>query len=251
MSMRIARTILFVSIALLSYQCSKLPDQELFSKVTLNIKETNDYIILSAEDSAPTTTLIFYPGGLVDPHSYLSWQDELVSKDPSLRIVTVKMPSNLAVINSTKGSRLFDAFPETETWLIAGHSLGGAMATNMIAKYPEKLEALIYMAAYPSDDRIKNYSGGVLSISAENDGLSTQEDIEEHVSDLPTAYKMDSVNDFPMEIRSKTLYYEIQGGNHAQFGNYGSQEDDLAPTISRDQQQSILIELIQNYLDKL
>ena len=62
---------------------------------------------------------------------------------------------------------------------------------------------------------------------------------------------MDSINDFPSEVRGKTMYYEIKGGNHAQFGNYGEQDNDKEATISSDQQQAILVELIQNYLLEL
>lgn len=248
------RFIFFISILVLPFlfsDCSKLPEEDLLDDISQELYETTDYIILSAQNATPTKTIIFYPGGLVDPHSYLKWQDQLVSNDSTLQIITVKMPSNLAVINSNKGAKLFDHYPDIERWFIAGHSLGGAMATNMIADYPEKLEALIYLAAYPADDRIKDYSGGVLSISAENDGLTTPEDIQDRVSDLPEAYEMNSILDFPNDIKAKTLYYQIQGGNHAQFGNYGKQDDDLEATITREQQQNQVVELIENYLNLL
>lgn len=252
MSTRILKlNLLLLSSLLCLTKCSKLPDKGLLEGVSQQLIETNDFIYLSPEEGTPKTTLIFYPGGLVDPHSYLKWQDQLVSNDSSLQIVTVKMPSNLAVINSNKGAKLFDQFDEMERWVIAGHSLGGAMATNMIDKYPDKLDALIYLAAYPSDDRIKDYGGGVLSISAENDGLTTPTDIQNRVSDLPEAYEMNSIQDFPNDVKAKTLYYQIQGGNHAQFGNYGKQDDDLEATITREQQQNKVIQLIKNYLNQL
>lgn len=242
---------ILLSFIFLTVKCSKLPETELLDGITQELTETNDFIILKSEEGTPKTTIIFYPGGLVDPHSYLKWQDQLVANDSSIQIITVKMPSNLAVISSNKGAKLFDAYDDMERWIISGHSLGGAMATNMIADYPDKLEALIYLAAYPADNRIKGYSGGVLSISAENDGLTTQADIQERVSDLPEAYEMSTISDFPSEVKGKTLYYEIQGGNHAQFGNYGEQEDDLEATITREQQQNQMVELIINYLNQL
>jgi dienelactone hydrolase len=236
---------------ILLVKCSKLPDEDLLDGVSQQLTETNDFIILSPEEGTPKTTMIFYPGGLVDPHSYLKWQDQLVASDSTLQIITVKMPSNLAVINSNKGVRLFEQFTDMERWIISGHSLGGAMATNMIEEYPEKLKALIYLAAYPADDRIKDYKGGVLSISGENDGLTTPADIQDRMSDLPEAYEMNSILDFPNDVKAKTLYYQIVGGNHAQFGNYGKQGDDLEATITRDQQQNQLVELIRNYLIQL
>lgn len=235
----------------LIFCCSKLPDENLLNNVTQNLEETDDFIILSSHNVKPTKTFIFYPGGLVDPHAYLAWQDKLVQEIPNLRIVTVKMPSNLAVLNSGKGELLFERFKSTEQWVAGGHSLGGAMSTNLVDDNRSKIEGLIYLAAYPSDDKIKDFQGSVFSISAEFDGLATSEDINSHVNDLPEAYNMNDENDFPNPLQEKTLYYEIKGGNHAQFGSYGVQEDDLEATISREEQQNKLILLIKNYLNQL
>ena len=196
-------------------------------------------------------TLIFYPGGLVDPHSYLKWQDALVSQNPYLRVVTVKMPSNLAVLGTNKGARLFEMFDETQKWYVAGHSLGGAIATNFVAEYKDNINALIYLAAYPTDDRLSNFSGGVLSIYAEYDGLVAQSEIDDRISDLPEPIYIDSISQLPNELNNKTVYYKILGGNHAQFGNYGAQDGDKEATISTEKQQEILVQLITAYLNKL
>jgi len=227
-----------LAITIVLNSCSKLPEKGLNDNLANTISESQDFISLESNNVAPKKTLIFYPGGLVDPHSYLIWQDQLVSNSPDLRIVTVKMPSNLAVLNTQKGDLLFDEYKNTEQWIVAGHSLGGAMATNFVAENQSKIEALIYLAAYPSDDRLKNFSNSILSIYAENDGLSTIQDIEEHYGDLPSAYFMNTNTDFPSNLSNTTCYYLIEGGNHAQFGNYGEQDGDNPATISREQQQS-------------
>jgi hypothetical protein len=244
------KTLFFLSIFIL-FSCSKLPDASIKNSLENTLFESKDSIVLSSNNSTISKTLIFYPGGLVDPLSYLDWQDDLVSNIPSLRIVTVRMPSNLAVINSQKGELLFDEYLDTEQWIVAGHSLGGAMATNFVAKNQDKIDALIYLAAYPSDDRLKNFSNSILSIHAENDGLTTITDIEEHYGDLPIAYFMSSVTDFPSNLSNTTCYYLIEGGNHAQFGNYGEQDGDNQATISREQQQNEFVTLISNYIQSL
>ena len=41
---------------------------------------------------------------------------------------------------------------------------------------------------------------------------------------------------------------EIQGGNHAQFGNYGPQKGDLPAEISAQEQQSQTVAAIQDFL---
>ena len=241
-----------ISIALLFFQsCSKLPEEGLNESLVNNFSESLDFICLESKTISPTNTLIFYPGGLVDPHSYLTWQDQLITENPELRVVTVKMPSNLAVLNAQKGQLLFDEYKNTEQWIVSGHSLGGAMASNFVAENESKIDAFIYLAAYPSDDRLKNFSNSILSIYAENDGLCTIQDIEEHYNDLPSAYFMNSTSDFPSDFSNTTCYYLIKGGNHAQFGNYGEQNDDNPATIGREQQQNEFVTLISNYIDSL
>ena len=41
---------------------------------------------------------------------------------------------------------------------------------------------------------------------------------------------------------------EIEGGNHAQFGNYGPQEGDLPATISAEEQQAQTVEAISDFI---
>lgn len=40
----------------------------------------------------------------------------------------------------------------------------------------------------------------------------------------------------------------VEGGNHAQFGNYGKQRGDAEATISREEQQDITVEAINKFL---
>jgi hypothetical protein len=41
----------------------------------------------------------------------------------------------------------------------------------------------------------------------------------------------------------------IEGGNHAQFGNYGKQKGDPDATISREEQQDKAVEAIKEFLE--
>lgn len=43
---------------------------------------------------------------------------------------------------------------------------------------------------------------------------------------------------------------EIQGGNHAQFGNYGTQKGDPPAIISSQEQQSQTVTAIQDFLER-
>jgi hypothetical protein len=240
--------LIFIGLFIIS--CSKLPKEDIRDFLENEVSETNDFIVVSANNNA-TETLIFYPGGLVDPNSYLKWQDELVSERPSLRVITVRMPSNLAVLNSQKGERLFSSFPNTQTWLVAGHSLGGAMATNFMEKNQGKIDALIYLAAYPADDRLKSSNRPILSVFGELDGLATPTEIKEREELLPDPYFMIDSLDFPQTLENSTMYYEIKGGNHAQFGSYGTQNGDGAATIPEIVQHNLIVFLIREFIERI
>ena len=41
---------------------------------------------------------------------------------------------------------------------------------------------------------------------------------------------------------------EIEGGNHAQFGNYGPQKEDMPATISAEEQQAQTVEAISDFI---
>ena len=230
--------------------CSALPELEINKGLKNEISENKDFIVVASSEKI-TETMIFYPGGLVDPRSYIRWQDSLVSSRPSMRVVTVKMPSNLAVLNAKKGKLAVEFYSDTEKWYFAGHSLGGAMAAPLIGEYPEKFAAIIYMAAYPANDQLKDFPGTILSISGSNDGLTTSDDIVANKANLPSPHIMKDTFDFPSDIVKKTLYYEIKGGNHAQFGNYGPQKDDQKADITSDAQQNEMNLLILELLKRL
>lgn len=232
--------------------CSSLPEVPLQSEQFQNVySETPDEIVLQSGTVTPTIGFVFYPGGLVDPHAYLKWQDELVTLYPQLKIITVKMPGNLAVLGINKGVSVVKATPSITQWITGGHSLGGTMAAELVKNHPDMFSALVFIASYPADDVLKTWKGAVLSVHAGNDGLSTVQKIETNEANLPAAVIMTSETDFQLPLQQKTHYYEIEGGNHAQFGNYGVQSGDLVATISADEQQQQLIAVIAGFVANL
>lgn len=55
--------------------------------------------------------------------------------------------------------------------------------------------------------------------------------------------------DIPKEENSSFIVGRIEGGNHAQFGNYGEQKSDHAAKISREEQQAQTAEAILNMME--
>ena len=232
--------------------CSSISEPLANQNLQNMLFETADYIVLESKtNTAQTIGFVYYPGGLVGPHAYLQWQDKLVTLNPGLKIVTVKMPGNLAVFGIDKGMTVVKANPAISTWVTGGHSLGGTMAAELVNKNQTTFKGLVFIASYPASDILKNWSGGVLSVHASRDGLSTIAKIEKYKADLPSASVMNGMNDFSLPVSGRTHYYEIMGGNHAQFGNYGLQAGDSTATISATVQQNQLIQVINNFIGKL
>jgi dienelactone hydrolase len=235
----------------LAVSCSSLPEtlenQYLLNKFT----ETPDLLCLESRNSKASVGIIFYPGAFVDPHAYLQWQDKLVSLESQFKVFTVKMPANLAVLDAEKGYELLQANPDIKVWLAAGHSLGGTMAAQLISKHTNDFKGLIFIASYPANNALKTWDGAVLSVYASKDGLSTVADIELHKQDLPMAIDLNTQHTFSLPIQNKTHYFKINGGNHAQFGNYGLQAKDSVAIISTRDQQSQLIQVLSNFVANL
>jgi pimeloyl-ACP methyl ester carboxylesterase len=136
-------------------------------------------------------------------------------------VYLVKMPLSLAVFGVDRPDAVIAANPDISSWYIGGHSLGGAMAASYVYNKPTALQGLVLWAAYPSESNDLSKSGfPVLSIIANRDGLTTLEKLKATAPFLP----------------ADTMWVEIDGGNHAQFGSYGPQKGDLTATISAEDQ---------------
>lgn len=178
----------------------------------------DDLTILSP--SAPTdTAIIFYPGAKVEAQAYLPLLDQI--RRTGITCILVEMPFNMAIFDSNAAEGVMEQFPEVEHWYIAGHSMGGAMASQFASNHPDEVDGLILLGAYIYGD----YSPV--------DTLTVYGSLNQSVED-----KLDYTENV----------VEIAGGNHAQFGNYGPQKGDAPATISAEEQQKQAVEAIEEFL---
>ena len=176
------------------------------------------YVFQPAQPS--DTGLIFYPGGLVDPAAYALLMKQL--SDQGIMSVIVPMPLDLAIFGVNKANDIIAAHPEIKHWIIGGHSLGGSMAAEFVKGQPSAVEGIAFLAAYPADStNLSALPIKVVSIHGSNDGLATDAKIQNSLKNLPGDARV----------------ILIEGGNHAQYGNYGPQAGDGVATISREEQQ--------------
>ena len=170
--------------------------------------------------AAPTdTAIIFYPGAKVEAEAYLPLLDQI--RQTGVSCILVHMPFHMAIFDADAAEDVIAQFPKIQHWYMAGHSMGGAMASKFASDHPDLVDGLILMGAYiygdyPDEKALTIYG-------------SLNQSVEDHI-------------DYTQNI------VEIEGGNHAQFGNYGPQKGDLPATISAQEQQKQTVEAIEAFL---
>jgi dienelactone hydrolase len=209
-------------------------NQAMQSNAMVTVSHDDGWVTFTPNEGQPSTGVILYPGGRVNYRAYAPLANRLAEQ--GYLVILVPMPFNLAVFDSNKANQVIAAYPEIEHWFIGGHSLGGAMAALYVYNNPGKVEGLILMAAYPaSSQSLAGKPVKVLTLSGSLDGLATPGKIQDSHALLPI----------------DTEYYEIEGGDHAQFGWYGPQSGDNPADISREEQQKLVFEKMVAFIESL
>jgi dienelactone hydrolase len=181
--------------------------------------QTDPWLVFAPTGDSPKVGLVIYPGGLVDYKAYAPTA-RTVSAAGYL-VVIPPMPLNLAVFDFDVAAEIIAAYPKIDHWAVGGHSLGGAMAARFIDQNPGKIEGLVLWASYPAESNDLSATDlTVTSIYGTLDGVAEPDVVLASRSLLPKS----------------TTWVPIMGGNHAQFGWYGSQEGDNPATINREEQ---------------
>jgi len=209
-------TVTFFIYVLDYYRADDVAGAVMQSDDTIRV-EGNLTILTPATPS--DTALIFYPGAKVEAAAYLPILEKL--RQNGITCVLVKMPFNMAIFDPNAADKVFDALPDIKNWYIGGHSMGGAMASSYAANHKSKVQGLILLGAYiygdfPPENALTVY--GTLN-----------------------ANLVEKIN------YTKNIVI-IEGGNHAQFGNYGLQKGDPPAAISREEQQDIAVQAILDFI---
>lgn len=191
------------------------------SNANVTVEDKGDFIVFTPTSHTPITGFILYPGGHVDYRSYAPIAQKIASH--GYRVSMVKMPLSLAVFGIDRADEVISAYPDMRYWVIGGHSLGGSMASAYARSHSDKVQGVAFWASYPAngdDLSVTDLKG--LSIYGSNDQVMDRDSFNATLDLLPHG----------------TIMQVIQGGNHAQFGNYGLQLGDGTATISAADQQA-------------
>lgn len=194
----------------------------LITDAAVTVEQTDTAIAFIPDE--PVSGFIFYPGGLVPAQAYTPLMQAL-AKEGVLCVVPV-MPFRLAVLDMNAADGIAEQYPHITRWAIGGHSLGGAMAASYAAGHEEDFDALVLLAAYSTAKLPEGLS--VASIYGNADGVMNRAKYAEYRSNLP----------------ENTVELVIPGGNHAQFGDYGSQKGDGLAAIPPQEQLRQTVQII-------
>jgi hypothetical protein len=190
------------------------------SNALVSVQDQGDFVAFTPTANTPITGFILYPGGHVDYRSYAPIAQKIAGR--GYLVAVVRMPLSLAVFGVDNADSVITAYPSKRYWVIGGHSLGGSMAASYAKEHPLKIQGLVFWASYPpSGDDLSSTDLKGLSTYGSNDQVLDMENYHATLAQLPPG----------------TILEVIEGGNHAQFGNYGPQPGDGTATISSEEQQ--------------
>ena len=204
------------------YHAEKVATDCLNGSENVSVVKISNGLLLDGKGNV--TAMIFYPGAKVEYTSYLPMLMQLANR--GIDCYVVEMPFNFAFFGIDSADSIISN-SSYEHYYISGHSLGGVMASQYVNK-SDDIDGLILLAAYPS----KDVNVPTLSVYGSNDGVLNHESYDESKS----------------LIKGNFTEFVIDGGNHAQFGNYGIQTDDGQANITPQDQQNQCVNEILSFI---
>lgn len=195
-----------------------------------NVSVLNDatHLAFRPDSSVRGTALVFLCGSGIAAEAYAPLLRPLAEQ--GFPVFVVRLPYRFAPLETHRQAAVdrargvIAAHPGIRRWVIAGHSLGGALATRLAQRDPESLSAMVLVATtHPKRDDLSGLDMPVTKIYATNDGVAPPARVLATRGLLPRG----------------TKFVAIEGGNHSQFGRYGHQLFDGKATIGRPQQEAL------------
>ena len=195
------------------------------------IESSTDWII-KPRNVEKDKNLIFVTGGLVNESSYLFMLSKVAVQNRTV-VYVPKIKLNLAFLDLKVIDRIVNQY-SLNRFYVSGHSLGGVVACYYISDGfagkngadISKVDGIVLMASY-CDKPINDFKGSVVSVYGSKDEVLDKNKLKQANSFLPLST--------PRTLGETVRVTEIEGVNHAQFGNYGSQRGDGTSDLTPNQ----------------
>jgi hypothetical protein len=198
--------------------------------------DDNIYYVFVPKGTVPRDAFIILPGGNCDPKAYAPAAHAIAAK--KYLTVIVPMPNCVAIGGRGRADKIIEDFAEIENWVIGGHSVGGTAAC-IYADNHSTIDGVVIWASL-SPGGLEDTDMKVLTLYGSNDGRVGPEDVLANAGALP----------------ADTIFKEIEGGNHTQFGYFDTTPDsymteDNAATITLENQQNIIVRETVDFLNMI
>ncbi len=231
----LAATLLGAGAVIAALYFKPLPALEdaslLHSDSFVRVERRKAGILFLPASAAKASGMIFYCGARIPPEAYAYLGRACAQA--GFATVLASMPLNFATLDPSRAVLAAAENPGVARWIIAGHSLGGRVAADFVARNAAAkkgalpVAGLLLLASYPDGNAdLSTKSLPVVTVGASCDALVAPAKIAAARGRLP----------------SSSRYIEIAGGNHAQFGEYGPQPGDGHAEIPGTTQRKATVE---------
>lgn len=227
--------LLIWGISWATYARPPLPEAEAALESDGLVEVTDErWLVFDPAGGDEQTGLIFYPGGRIDPRGYSNMMREIAEE--GYLVVVPSMPINMAIFDTNAAEEIINHFSGVENWVIAGHSVGGTSAAIYTSNNPDMIDGLAIWASYPANSAdLSERDLPVTMIYGELDEGVDRPVVEEKKVLLPP----------------DTVYLEIPGGDHHQFGTYFVDPGVDRSTTPREVQQNLIVQGTLDLLNKV
>ena len=211
-----------------SFRTQGVDPRLLASSSVVEVTDHPDFLSFTPKETTSQTALLFFPGSGVATAAYAPLLHPIA--EAGYPVFIVKLPWQFAPFSSHKqlaldrARTIIETHPDITHWTAAGHSLGGALTSQLAHTDSQRLTSIVLIGTtHPKQLNLSSLTIPVSKVYATNDGVAPAERVKANAHLLPPT----------------TEWIEITGGNHSQFGHYGHQLFDGSPTLSREYQQSL------------
>jgi pimeloyl-ACP methyl ester carboxylesterase len=238
----LSATAVFVIWSLLAYRANTEAKAAAVSDAIVAVSFNDGIWQYSHATALKPTTLLFFPGGLVDPRAYAPLARAVA--EAGYPVLLVELPYRGAfggaesVELQERISSALALIPASQTIVTGGHSRGAVVASALLSSKSEQSRKPVFSGAvliattHPRDVDLSQLTVPVTKIVGTRDGLASPDKVRTNANLLP----------------EHTHWLWIEGANHSQFGWYGFQPMDRRATISATDQRRIMTDAVIEFL---
>jgi hypothetical protein len=191
-------------------------------EIEVVLRENESWLVMTPRRIEPTTGLIMYPEGERIIRSYAPISREVARQGYQVVFLSRRLEGEYSATEEQRRiNAVMAAYPQIKRWAVGGHTWGGQIGAEYAANNPDRVAGIVLWA-------------GRIEASAD---LSS--------SNLPVLMVYGTLDDENVDLISNqqpllpghTQWVAIEGGNRAQFGNYGPMAADVGAAIDSETQQ--------------